>query len=434
MQRIATPPLDRRLQKRYLMLVHSHMRHAPKLAAGIASVPGVASAWASTQGAWRFLNNDRVGLPALIEPLRHEGRERANASIAPFVMLVHDWCKLTYRHPARKRDLAQLTHATDIGYELTTALLVSADQGNPLAPMEMHLKTGDKVLSTRTPAPRRMGHLEQILPTMKASRGWGLTKPILHVVDREADSIDHYRRWDKAGHKFLVRGDDRRVKWKGKCRLLSEIRTQLREDRMFRHAGRARHHGQAAQLWVAETEVVLYRPAKKNVEGEKYELAGRPLTLRFIAVQLRDERGQMILAEWLLLTNMPPELASTELLARCYYWRWRIENFFKLLKSHGLELEQWLQATGIAIIRRLLVAAMACVIVWKLQEDDSPRAVEAKNVLIRLSGRQMKRSRPHTAPALLAGLWVLLSMVSILEHYPIHKLKRLAEQIFLDTG
>jgi Transposase DDE domain len=411
------------------------MRQAHKLAAGVASLPSSASAWASTQAAWRFFNNERVKLSALIEPLRQEGRERSNASSAPFELLVHDWCKLTYRHPDRKRDLGQLTHGTDVGYELTTALLVSADDGSPLAPMEMHLKTGEGVLSTRTPAPRDVGHLEQILPTMKASRRWGLMKPILHVIDREADSVDHYRRWDKAGHKFLVRGDDRRVKWQGKSRLLSEIGTQLRQDGAFRNVGHARHHGHRAQLWVAETEVVLHRPAKKNVKGKKYERAGRPLTLRLVAVQLRDEQGQMILAEWLLLTNMPAELASAELLARCYYWRWKIEGFFKLLKSHGLELEQWLQETGLAIARRLLVAAMACVVVWKLEADDSPKAIELKNVLIRLSGRQMKRSRPHTAPALLAGLWVLLSMVSMLEHYPLLELKRLAAQIFvLDTG
>jgi Transposase DDE domain len=435
MQRIATPPMDRRLQKRYLILVHSHMRHAPKLAAGIANLPSVSSGFAATQAGWRFLNNARVKLCALVEPLRQEGCERANASGAPFVMLVHDWCKLSYNHPDRKRDLAQLTHETDVGYELTTALLVSADDGNPLAPMEMHLKTANGVLSTRTPAPRSLGHLEQVLPTMKASRSWGVEKPILHVIDREADSVDHYRRWDKAGHKFLVRGDDRRVKWQGKTWLLSEIQTQLRQEHKFRNAGNARHRGRAAQLWVAETEVVLHRPAKKNVKGKKYERPGRPLTLRFIAVQLRDERGQMVLAEWFLLTNISVVLASTELLARCYYWRWRIENFFKLLKSHGLELEQWLQATGMAIARRLLIAAMACVVVWKLQADDSPKAVELKNVLIRLSGRQMKRSQPHTAPALLAGLWVLLSMVSMLEHYPLHELKRLAAQIFfLDTG
>jgi hypothetical protein len=435
MQRIATPLMDRRLQERYLILVQSHMRHAPKLAAGIASLSRVGSAWTCTQAAWRFLNNDRVKLSALVEPLREEGRERVNASSALFALLVHDWCKLMYRHPARKRDLAQLTHETDVGYELMTALLVSADDGSPLAPLEMHLKTGETNLSTRTPAPRRVGHLEQVLPTMQASRSWGVTKPLLHVIDREADSVDHYRRWDKAGHKFLVRGDDRRVKWQGKPWLLSEIRRQLRDDGLFRHAGEAQHHAQPAQLWVAETEVVLHRPAKKNVKGKKYERPGRPLPVRFIAVQLRDEQGQMILAEWLLLTNMPTELASTERVARCYYWRWRIESFFKLLKSHGLELEQWLQETGGAIARRLLVAAMACVVVWKLQADDSPKAVELKNVLVRLSGRLTKRSRPHTTPALLAGLWVLLSMVSILEDYPLHKLKQLAAEILLlDTG
>ncbi len=62
------------------------------------------------------------------------------------------------------------------------------------------------------------------------------------------------------------------------------------------------------------------------------------------------------------------------------------------------------QETGPAVARRLLVAAMACVTVWHLQADESVEAQELKSVLIRLSGRQTKRSRPHTAPALLAGL------------------------------
>ena len=79
------------------------------------------------------------------------------------------------------------------------------------------------------------------------------------------------------------------------------------------------------------------------------------------------------------------------------------------------------------LLRRLLVAAMACVVVWKLQADDSPKAVELKNVLVRLSGRLTGAvGHPHTTPALLAGLWVLLSMVSILEDYPLHELKQLA--------
>lgn len=434
MQRIAAPPLDKRLQSRYLMLVESHMRVSPKLAAGVASLPSISSSFAVTQAAWRFLNNERVTLSALAEPLREAGRRATDASRAPFVLLVHDWSKLAFRHSSTKEDVLQLTHDSDIGYELTTSLLVSADDGAPLAPMEMHLRTAHGVLSTRCPAPRHRAHLEQVLPTMKASAEWGLSKPIVHVIDREADSIDHYRRWDAAGHKWLVRADDRRILWNGESFLLSEVAKKLRQQGQFSCVGTASYQGRQAQLWVAEMEVVLHRPAKKNVKGRKYKKPGLPLALRLIVAQIRNGAGR-VLAQWLLLTNAPIVWATAELLARCYYWRWRIESFFKLLKSHGQQLEQWQQQTGEAIVRRLLIAAMACVVVWQLEGDDSPKATELKNVLVNLSGRQTKRSRPHTTPALLAGLCSLLSMLALLEHYDLRQLKQLAATVPLrDTG
>lgn len=412
------------------MLVRSHLQSANKLAAGVASLPGVSSAFAATQGAWRFLNNERVTLSALIEPLRAVGRQRVAQGEAAFALLVHDWCKLSYHHPLRKEDLAQLTHETDVGYELTTALLVSADDGQPLAPLEMQLQTADGMLSTRDPAPRRQNHLEQVLPTMRASAAWGLSKPLLHMIDREADSVDHYRRWDAAGHKFLIRADDRRVKCDGKSCLLSEVAAKLK----FTKVGFANYQGRAAKLWVAETAVVLDRPAKKNTRGRKYEKPGRPLELRFVVVQVRNNAGKL-LAQWYLLSNAPTTWAAAAQLAQCYYWRWRIESFFKLLKSHGQQLEQWQQASGPAIARRLLVAAMACVVVWQLQADDSLPAKELKKILVRLSGRQTKRSNPHTAPALLAGLWSLLAVLALLKTYNLSEIKRLARSIpFLETG
>jgi hypothetical protein len=410
------------------------MRSAPDLAAGVASIPSVSSSFAGTQAAWRFLNNERVTLAALAEPLREAGRKATDASQAPFVLLVHDWSKLSFSHSSTKGDIVQLTHDSDIGYELTTSLLVSADDGTPLAPMEMHLLTAHGVLSTRGPAPRHRAHLEQVLPTMKASATWGLSKPIVHVIDREADSIDHYRRWDAAGHKWLVRADDRRILWNGQSFLLSEVAKKLRQRGQFSYVGTGSYQGRQAQLWVAETEVVLHRPAKKNVKGRKYEKPGRPLTVRLIVAQIRNGAGR-VLAQWLLLANVPTDWATAELLARCYYWRWRIESFFKLLKSHGQQIEKWQQQTGEAIARRLLVAAMACVVVWQLEDDDSPKAMELKNVLVSLSGRQTKRTRPHTAPALLAGLCSLLSVLALLEHYDLRQLKQLVATIPLrDTG
>jgi hypothetical protein len=416
------------------MLVQSHLHCAPKLAAGVASLPSASTAFAATQAAWRFFNNDRVTLPALIEPLRAAGRDRLASTEMPFALLIHDWSKLTFAFAASKRDLTQLTHASDVGYELTTALLVSGDDGSPLAPMEIHLKTAGRVLSTRRRAPKDVPHLDQVLATMRAAKTWGLAKPLVHVIDREADSVDRYRQWDAAGQRFLVRGDDRRVRWDGRSFLLSEVRAELRSRKAFRLIKAVPYHDTRAQLWVAETSVTLYRPAKKSVKGVKSERAGRPLTLRFVVVQLRDVEGQ-VLAEWMLLSNVPEAWAGSERLAFCYYWRWRIESFFKLLKSHGQQLEQWQQETGPAIARRLLVAAMACVVVWYLQADHAPEAEELKGVLIRLSGRQTKRKRPHTAPALLAGLWVLLSVLTLLEHCDLDHLKALAARIpLLNTG
>jgi hypothetical protein len=392
-------------------------------------MPDGGKAFAATQAAWRFNNNDRVTLPSLVEPLRAVGRDRAQTATSPFLLLVHDWSKLSYSEGG-KTDLVQLTHANDIGYELTTALLVSADDGSPLAPMELHCLTGNGVLSTRERV-RAVGHLDQVLPTMTASLSWDLSKPLLHVIDREADSVGHYRRWHKAGHKFLVRADDRLVRWNAKDCRLSTIRRDLGRGRHFEQAGEvggALYHGKPATLFIAETEVVLNRDAKTKFDGKSVAVPGFPLSLRYVLVQVRNEKGQ-ILAEWMLLSNAAREWATTEQLAWCYYWRWQIESFFKLLKSHGHQLEQWQQESGPAIARRMLVAAMACAVVWQLDHDSSPAAMKFKDALVRLSGRQMKKKKPHTTPALLAGLWVMLSMFALLEHTDINELKNFAAQL-----
>lgn len=405
-------------------MVQTHLQAAPELAAGVRCPPSAASSFAVTQGATRFLNNEAVTLADLVQPLREVARERVALQQAPFVLLVHDWSKLCFNHPNIQQDVVQLTHETDIGYDLSCALVVSADDGVPIAPGEMHLRTAEGMLSTRTPAPEESHHLEQVLPTMQASASWGLARPLLHVIDREADSVDHYRQWAADGHRFLVRADDRRVSWEGESIRLAQIVGRLKRRRAFTCQGTASYQGKKAQLWVAETSVVLDRPARKTVGQRKVQKSGPPIGLRLIVVQLRNGAGK-VLAQWLLLTNAPPEWADAAKLAWCYYWRWRIESYFKLLKSHGQQLEHWLQRTAPALARRMLVASMACVVVWQLQADESAAARQFKDLLVRLSGRQTKRTRPHTAPALLAGLWILLSTLQLLHEINLSDLQQL---------
>ncbi len=84
-----------------------------------------------------------------------------------------------------------------------------------------------------------------------------------------------------------------------------------------------------------------------------------------------------------------------------------------------------------AIARRILVVSMAAVTVWKLMADTSPKATPFKQVLIRMSGRQMKKTRPFTAPALLAGLCSLLAVLETLETIDLQSIKSMINNLNL---
>ena len=391
--------------------------------------PGESQAASATQAAWRFLNNENVSLIDLAEPLRQAGRDACQRSQSDYVLLAHDWCKLDYKNHSSKTDLRQITHDTDIGYDMTSALLVDADNGKPLAPMQMHLKTADTLHSTASAPPDiDAHHLDQVAPTMEEAEKWDLQRKVVHIIDREADSLGRLRTWAADGHLFFVRSDDRRVLWNGESRLLSEIVEHFDSQVLFEPVGKAKYHGKVVAQEVAETEIVLHRSHSAMIDGEKKQVSGKPLSMRLVMTRMLDEEGY-ILAEWTLLTNVFDQQISAYQVARWYYWRWLIETFFKLQKSHGQELEHWQQECGAAIARRILVASMACVVVWSLQHDDSSEAVATKNVPVRLSGRQMKYGCVSTAPALLAGYMILLSINDLLTETDIDigQLKRIAK-------
>jgi len=409
-------PLEKRLGARYVMLVKQHQHSCSSSAAGPSLGAGGGSALAAVQAQWRFLNNDRVSLAALIEPLMRQGRSALAAQGGSGLgLVVHDWSKVAHPHGC---DTLALTHDQDVGYELATALLVSGRDGSPLAPMQMYLKSaaGQMIGTGEHVVGRDTAHIEQVLPTMNASHGWNLRRRLVHVIDREADSADHYRQWDGAGEWFLVRGDDRRVQWEGQSARISQIDRQMQESGQLQDTREVNYHGRSCRQCIGQTTVTLYRPGKHRVDGRQREVPGRALTLRLVVAQVRDKAGQ-VLARWWLLSNVPVEQASAETIALWYYWRWRIESYFKLLKSGGQQIEAWQQETAMATARRLLVASMACVLAWNLERDRTPEGRQMAALLVRLSGRQMKRTRSVTASALLAGLFVLLPMLALLEEY-----------------
>ncbi|MGR9053694.1 MAG: hypothetical protein ACU84J_13700 [Gammaproteobacteria bacterium] len=60
---------------------------------------------------------------------------------------------------------------------------------------------------------------------------------------------------------------------------------------------------------------------------------------------------------------------------------------------------------------------MASVTVWAIAADKSQEAVELRGFLVKLSGRQMAHKQAFTNPALLAGLWVFVSVLEVIQSY-----------------
>jgi hypothetical protein len=409
--------------------------HAVNVAVtGLTALPGTAKPMACVKAMSRFLRHENVTLPALIEPVQESIRGALALSHAPVALVVHDWCMIHY--PTSNPDRYQRSHATDLGYELGTALVVDAEAGQPLGPMELRLRTANATLSTRpTATANPPGHVDELLDVMSDAKSrWNLGKPLVHVVDREADSVDHYRRWSHRGHTFLIRADsDRVVKVHSQDVKLEQLvaRVGLNWLAVKDEAGQPRSlsiKGVVGTLWVAEAAVVLDRPAKKRVgKGQRIDVCGVPLPLRLVVSWVVSGDGE-ILAEWFLLTNATDSFAPATI--ACWYaWRWRIESYHKLLKSSGMNAEGWQQESGVAVAKRLVVASMACLTVWHLREDPSELAGELRGVLVRLSGRQMKHRVESTAPALLAGLEKLLAIDDLLEEYDLQEVLALARRL-----
>lgn len=429
---INLPGVEQRLQDRYRQLVEEHAGHGHQGAAGPRILPDQASAKAANMGAWRFFHNSAITFSRLAQPLLQAAGEAATQHCQQFALVPLDWCKLDYRHHASKADRIVMGRGREQGYKLLSALLLSDQDGQPLAPLCQQLLTADGLYSSRFDRRRRpLPTLDELAPVMAFVAGLPLGKRPVFFIDAEADSVYHYRQWQRRGWLYLVRADEVRYVRLGNA-AGEELRLPAVAERLqqaFTPVRQVDYEGRKVGQYVAEQAVVLDRPAHLNrvVEGQRKRptVPGVALALRLVVTELRDEQGR-VLERWYLLSNVPAEVEAATL-ALWYYWRWKIETYFKLLKTAGQQVEHWQQEDGATLLKRLLVASMACVLAWRLANSPAPQAAEARRVVMRLSGRQVEHGKEYTLEGLLAGLWVLLAVVAVLEQWSASQLKEIAD-------
>ena len=413
------------MANRYQQLVIEHLNSTDTLSAGLRALPDKNASFASTQAAWRFYKNDSVSLTKLHEPLLIAAHESVARHCSDYALCVHDWSRLNYRKHTSKLDKYQITHETDVGYDLQSSLILSDQTGQPLAPVAQRLVTANGSYATYQEnelSETVENHLDEVTHCINKLDQQNFAKPLVHIIDREADSIGHIRQWETNNCLWLTRSKKTSsVEYLGHSMLCAQVAEAL----PFEKIRLVDYHGKLHWQWVAETPIRITRNAKPSQKKQKKpSVPGEPLDARLVVSRILSDDGE-ILAEWLLMTNVIAVEASE--IALWYYWRWQIECFFKLLKKAGHDLESWQQETGLAIAKRLLVVSMACVVVWEIAAAKGEKAEALRIFLIKLSGRQMKWGKSFTNPALLAGLWVFLSMQEVLDCYSPEELAALQE-------
>ena len=80
-----------------------HLGAAEHVAAGLRILPQAASAWAATQGAWRFYHNPRVRMPEVAGPLLRQALAARAAACQEYALGMQEWARLGSKGQGRKQ-------------------------------------------------------------------------------------------------------------------------------------------------------------------------------------------------------------------------------------------------------------------------------------------------------------------------------------------
>ena len=413
------------------------MNAKQKVANGISLFKAETDNFSQVQAAWRFYNNENVTTKALQEPILEDALSAIRSEKSAYVLCATDWSHIDYKHHHAKKDKIKRDSARGsfaLGYDLQSSLAISAVTGAPIAPLVQNLKTAKKVYSTYSDSlSLKATHLEELTGrALWMNEHLGITKRIVHIVDREADSVELYRAFQKNEISFLIRTKTSSNVYCPKLEKTLKIGELAEQVAIGIKIKSIKYNKKMVDVYANEIDIIIERDGIKTTKQKdgttkQTKIPGDKVPLRLIVERLMAHDNSVV-AEWLILSNLPKEVKA-ETIGLWYYYRWNIESYFKLLKTAGFALEQWQQEESSALFRRLLVVSLACVLVWKLARSTTQGAQDLQRFLVNISGRLVEKKKVFTAPALLAGLWTFLTIIETISVHSYEDLLRMKEEL-----
>lgn len=364
----------------------------------------------------RFLANDKVTVARVIASWSEGAAEAAEGR---HVLAIQDTSEINFATTAgRRRGLGEIGKGNGRGVLLHPMLTVDAETGICLG-----LLTGQ--VWTRS-GRRTVSHDRRDLAD-KESQRWIATanaaKPLLasaamvtSIGDRESDIFAAYASVPEERFHVIARSMHDRKLADGSGLYAAGERMAVVDEALIVLPARAQRKARLARLELRFGAVNLARPQTKFLRHLPESV---PLTL----VEVREPHPQAGTEplHWRLLTTHA--VASAQDAWRVVEWykrRWLIEQFFRVLKTQGLQLEDSQIATAERLLKLVAIAAKAAVITIQLLQARDGRGRQPAQLAFNanelatlaalnrdLEAKSRRLRNPHPPDSLAWAAWII---------------------------
>lgn len=339
--------------------------------------------WSETKAAYRFFQNENVNHQDIIEVHAQMTKERAKQEET--ILAIQDTTYYNYTHHPKTEGLGVLSrfkgkHKDEIltlGLCMHTTLGITTE-GLPLGILDQNIFSREELPKEKKELKKKSHNIalpieekESIrwLDSMRrtVTRFEQKNKKIVTIADREADIYDLFLLADRLKTNLLVRASQNRKI--NKTAIHSDISGEMLWDFMKKQKLQGTIQVRVPKKKAQPERLVVcnIKFGKINVLPPRHYKGSKEgnLNLDIYAIHIFEKRPPKGCAgiEWVLLTNIPIlTFADAVEKIKWYCLRWRIEVYFKVIKS-GFKVEDCRLEKSERLIRYLAVVS---IVAWRV--------------------------------------------------------------------
>ena len=373
---------DKRLKKRLLSV-------SKRIASNIGeTIPNACEDWANTKAAYRFLSNQNVTETQILEGHFISTARRASEVEGPLLVL-HDTTEVNYvqrkdeefgktRLLPQNRKTGKGRTSKAVCGVLMHSSLVLKPSGLPLGFVSKKFWnrkqfTGIRKIHrgknpTRIPVEEKESF--RWIDSLRAStEKLGGAQRLVHIGDREADIYEFFHEANRLGSNYIVRIKvDRKLEPKG-----ITLRQKV-ENSKSRGTGEITYTNRDGLEVKGTIEVKYVQMTIIPSDGQKRRRYGEQKVTVIQAKEISAVAENHEPIDWRIITNLSvSNLGDALEKLHWYSLRWKIETFFKILKS-GFKIEQSKLKSAEAVCKLM---AISSIVAWRIfwttmliREDD----------------------------------------------------------------